>query len=68
MYRLAKTKAVSSDREKLETALIGPTTATKILWDHVRSGILVLSGIIAVSASAFAQSSAASDVRSARSR
>ena len=62
MYRLAKTKAVSSDREKLETALIGPTTATKILWDHVRSGILVLSGIIAVSASAFAQSSPASDV------
>jgi hypothetical protein len=59
MYRLAKTNVPLSQRDEHETTLIGLTIATNAFTDYVRSGILVLSGLIALSAPAFAQSPAA---------
>ena len=62
MYSLAKARTALNQRDEHETVLIGLIMATNVLRDHVRSGMLVLSSVIALSASAFAQAPAASDV------
>ena len=62
MYSLAKARTALNQRDEHETVLIGLIMATNVLRDHVRSGMLVLSSVIALSASAFAQAPAASAV------
>lgn len=52
MRRLATTKTAMSRRRKHKTALVGSVIPSKVFRDHFRTGILALSAVIALSASA----------------